>query len=68
MHLADFLGHAVPAHSPLQAQLASLPELPLSAQHCLLCGPERSGKISLLFHAALSLARQGKTVLLLCRR
>lgn len=66
MHLADFLGYA--AHPGLQQVIAALPPLPLSSRHCLLTGPERSGKTSLLFHVALRLARQGQSVLLLCRR
>ena len=66
MHLADFLGYA--AAPELRQALAALPPLPQSARHCLLTGPERSGKTSLLFHVALSLARQDRSVLLLCRR
>ncbi|KAL4452260.1 hypothetical protein ABPG75_007922 [Micractinium tetrahymenae] len=68
MHLADFLGLAAAGQPQLGAALAALSHLPPSASHCLLSGPERSGKTSLLFHAALSLARQGREVLLLCRR
>ena len=67
MHLADFLGLAA-AHPELHRQLGTLPPLPPDARHCLLCGPERSGKTALLFHLALCLARQGQHVLLLCRR
>lgn len=67
MHLGDFLGLGA-AHPELHRQLAALPALPPDARHCLLSGPERSGKTSLLFHLALCLARQGKSVLLLCRR
>ncbi len=68
MHLADFLGFAASGQPQLAAALSALPHLPPSASHCLLSGPERSGKTSLLFHAALSLARQGREVLVLCRR
>lgn len=69
VHLADFLGAAATSHPHLASALAALPPLPPTAAHrCLLCGPERSGKTSLLFALALSLARQGQRVLLLCRR
>lgn len=68
MHLADLLGFAAAGQPQLGAALAALPHLPPCASHCLLSGPERSGKTSLLFHAALSLARQGREVLVLCRR
>jgi hypothetical protein len=67
MHLADFLGLAG-GHPGLQQQLAALPTLPPHSRHCLLSGPERCGKTALLFSLALSAARQGKSVLLLCRR
>lgn len=68
MHLADFLGHAAVKDSHLHHKLAALPPFPPAARHCLLTGPERSGKTTLLFQAALSAARQGHDVLLLCRR
>lgn len=68
MHFGDLLGCAAAARPDLQRQLAALPAFPPAACHCLLSGPERSGKTSLLFHLALSAARQGKAVLLLCRR
>lgn len=68
MHLADFLGQAAPAHPALHAALAALPPFPPDARCLLLTGPERSGKTSLLFHAALCAARRGQSVLLLCRR
>lgn len=67
MHLADFLGYAA-APGQVQAALHDLPPLPPSAARCLLSGPERSGKTSLLFHLALALARGGQNVTLLCRR
>ena len=67
MHLGDFLGLAG-GHPALQQQLAALPALPPHSRHCLLSGPERCGKTALLFSLALSAARQGKSVLLLCRR
>lgn len=69
MHIGDFLGYAA-AHRALSDQLRALPPFPDApdARCLLLSGPERSGKTSLLFHAALSLARQGASVLLLCRR
>lgn len=67
MHPADFLGHAA-AHPAVHQALAALPPFPPDCRCLLLSGPERSGKTSLLFHAALSAARRGQSVLLLCRR
>lgn len=69
MHIADFLGYAA-VHRGLADQLAAVAPFPdhPDARCLLLSGPERSGKTTLLFHAALSLARQGASVLLLCRR
>lgn len=67
MQLADFLGYAE-CPPDLRQQLWALPPFPPATRHCLLSGPERSGKTSLLFHTALVAARQGKEVLLLCRR
>lgn len=67
MHLSDLLGNAAPPASDVRRRLEALPAF-APAAHCLLSGPERSGKTSLLFQAAFSAARQGKRVLLLCRR
>lgn len=67
MHLYDVLGLAA-AQPGLQRAMRELPPLPPDCRHFLLSGPERCGKTSLLFHIALSLARQGRAVLLLCRR
>ena len=69
MHIADFLGYAA-VHRGLTDQLAAVAPFPDApdARCLLLSGPERCGKTTLLFHAALSLARQGASVLLLCRR
>ena len=39
---------AASCHPDLQRQLAALPDLPGHARHCLLSGPERSGKTTLL--------------------
>lgn len=66
-HLGDFVP-AAPSRPELCHQLAAAPSFPPHLQHCLLSGPQRSGKTSLLFNFALKLARSGRSVLLLCAR
>ncbi|KAK9814084.1 hypothetical protein WJX72_000412 [[Myrmecia] bisecta] len=65
-HLSSFISARL---SPgLQSQLSQLPGFPASLTHCLLAGPERSGKTSILFHFAYTLAAAGKQVGFLCKR
>ena len=64
--LSDFV--SAPSRPDLSSKLHAAPPFPPHLQHCLLSGPERSGKTSLLFHFALDAARAGQTVLLLCNR
>ena len=62
--LSDFV--SAPSRPDLTARLHAAPPFPPHLQHCLLSGPERSGKTSLLLHFALVAARAGHAVLLLC--
>lgn len=64
--LADFLSSA--SRPDLQVQLQAAPPLPPQLQHCLISGPPRSGKTSILFHLAYRMACQQRSVLLLCLR
>lgn len=64
--LSDFV--SAPSRPDLARQLRAAPPFPSHLQHCLISGPERSGKTTLLFHFALAAARAGRAVLLLCNR
>lgn len=64
--LSDFV--SAPSRPDLARQLRAAPPFPSHLQHCLISGPERSGKTTLLFHFALAAARAGRAVLLLCDR
>eukprot|EP00887_Chlorella_sp_A99_P007725 scaffold20.g7725.t1 len=66
MQLSDLLSST--SRPDLQRQLAAAPPLPAPVHRYLISGPARSGKTSLLFHLAYSMARQGRAVLLLCPR
>lgn len=63
---SDFVSS--PSRNDLARQLHGTPPFPPQLQHCLLSGPQRSGKTSLLFHYAWAMAKAGKAVLLLCAR
>jgi hypothetical protein len=61
LHLHDFF-------PPAGAERAAAPPLSTVPMHCLLCGPDRSGKTSLLFQLAHNLAGEGASVLIMGRR
>ncbi|KAL4538600.1 hypothetical protein Ndes2526B_g03104 [Nannochloris sp. 'desiccata'] len=65
--LLDFFpaGAAPPPIAPLLAQASPLSSQP---RHLFLYGPEQSGKTSLLFHLAYSLASKGASVLIITSR
>ena len=62
LHLSNFFAAAD------AQQLAATPPLSMTPMHCLLCGPDRSGKTSLLFQLAHTLAGRGASVLILGSR
>lgn len=68
LRLSDLLSSA--SRPDLQQLLTSAPPLAANsdAAHCLISGPPRSGKTSVLFHLAHACAARGNAVLLLCRR
>lgn len=67
LHLLDFFpGQSAPPG--VSAQLGSAPPLVPQSRHFLLCGPERSGKTTLIFSLAYSLAARGASVLILGSR
>mmetsp|Transcript_5942 Transcript_5942/g.10291 ORF Transcript_5942/g.10291 Transcript_5942/m.10291 type:complete len:243 (+) Transcript_5942:189-917(+) len=51
----------------LQQQIHEIPSV-FDARCCLLSGPSRSGKTSLLFQVAYNIAAEGKRVLFICQR
>ena len=67
LHLADFFpGQA--AAPELSALLRATAPLALQPRNVLLSGPDRSGKTTLLFHLAYSLAAKGGSVVVLGSR
>lgn len=65
-HLRDFAARSV--QSSIATSCSNLPAFPSELQHCLVAGPERSGKTSLLLHFAHSRAAAGDSVLFVCHR
>ncbi|BDA40978.1 hypothetical protein COCOBI_01-6330 [Coccomyxa sp. Obi] len=61
--LTDFLSPAESASINCQ-----LPRFPDHLQHCLITGPVRCGKTSILLHYAYKLASKGKRVLFICQK
>ncbi|DBB17455.1 TPA: hypothetical protein ACH3X3_014482 [Trebouxia sp. C0006] len=65
-HLSDFLsGHFDPE---LQTALKDIEAFPAHLTHCMLSGPPRSGKTSILLLYAYKAAIRGQQVVLLCHR
>ncbi|CAL8466736.1 g6272 [Coccomyxa elongata] len=61
--LKDFLSPAESA--PIKCKIPSFPD---HLQHCLITGPVRCGKTSILLHYAYKLALKGKRVLFICQK
>eukprot|EP00803_Ostreobium_quekettii_P004788 evm.model.scf_1944.2 EVM.evm.TU.scf_1944.2 scf_1944:10345-15102(+) len=55
-------------NSDVQRRVERLPPFPPALRHCLITGPERSGKTSVLFHYAHSIAATGNKVVFICKR
>lgn len=64
--LKDFAARSV--QSSVSTACSSIPAFPTDLQHCLIAGPERSGKTSLLLHFAHARAAAGDSVLFVCHR
>ena len=63
--------NAPPGNTDVENRLNSLPDFPASCSRgAVLCGPERSGRSSLLLNVARNLASEspGSRVIFLCRR
>jgi Mrp family chromosome partitioning ATPase len=63
LHLSDFF-----AVSDAAGTSAATQPLSPTPVHCLLSGPPRCGKTSLLFQLAYSLAARGASVLIIAKR
>eukprot|EP00891_Asterochloris_glomerata_P005190 jgi/Astpho2/5190/Aster-x1281 len=63
--LSEFISTSNP---DLAATLAQIEHFPASLHHCLIAGPPRSGKTSILLHFAHQLAARGSNVTLIGRR
>eukprot|EP00884_Botryococcus_braunii_P015612 jgi/Botrbrau1/2734/Bobra.0164s0014.1 len=63
-HLSQFIspGH----HVPIKEALGRVPYFPDHLTACIIAGPARCGKTSILFHYALNMTASGKTVIIIC--